>query len=143
MTEPDPTPPPEPIADRPANPTKAIIYVTAEGLPDAYAANDREIELRVTQPDSPVEAVIVVPLAEARSWAADVYAAVTIAYREHTEDPSAMSDFELATMPDPGRVVFHSLAGQWHEPVPSLDDLAVEWGLVDGAGGSSSLGSSG
>lgn len=125
------------------NSTKAIVYVTAEGLPDAYAASHSEIELHVTQPDSAVEAVIVVPLAEARSWAADVYAAVTIAYREATGDPQALSDHELASMPDPGRVVFHSLAGRWHEPVPTLDELAAEWGLGDGASGSSSLDSTG
>ncbi|MFN8038881.1 MAG: hypothetical protein U0Q07_06685 [Acidimicrobiales bacterium] len=130
-------------ADGPGSPTKAIVYVTAEGLPDAWVANQNEIEVRVTQPDSAVEAVIVVPLAEARSWAADVYAAVTIAYREHTGDPSALSDFELAAMPDPGRVVFESLAGRWHEPDPDVTRLRAELGLDDGANGSSSLGSSG
>jgi len=123
----------------PANPTKAIIYVTAEGLPDAYAVSDREIELRVTQPDSPVEAVIVVTLAEARTWAADVYAAVTIAYREHTGDPGALTDFDLAGLPDPGGVVFENLAERWHEQPPTLDDLAAELdGLVDGDDGSGS-----
>jgi len=120
------TPPPQPpAAERPANPTKAIVYITAEGPPDAWVANANEIEVHVTQPESAVEAVIVVPITEARSWAADVYAAVTIAYREHTDDPSAMSDFELANLPDPGRVVFESLTERWHDdaPVPSLDDL--------------------
>lgn len=143
MSEPDPNRPHEPPPDRPASPTKAIVYVTAEGLPDAWVANDSEIEVHVTQPDSAVEAVIVVPLAEARSWAADVYAAVTIAYREHTGDPSALSDYELAAMPDPGRVVFHSLVGQWHQPDPDVLRLRAELGLVDGADGSSPLGSSG
>lgn len=126
-------PPPEPAT---IARSKAIIYVTAEGLPDAWVANANEIEVHVTQPESPVEAVIVVPIAEARAWAADVYAAVTIACREHTGDPSALPDFELATMPDPGRVVFESLANRWHDddPVPSLDDLV-------GGDPSSSLGS--
>ena len=95
------------------NPNKAIIYVTADGVPDAYVANATEIEVRVTPVDSPVEAVIVVPLAEARAWAADVYAAVTIAYREHTDDPHALTDYELAAMPDPGRLVFEHLAERW------------------------------
>lgn len=119
---------------------RAIVYVAAEGLPDAYVANVNEIELRVTQPESAVEAVILVPLAEARSWAADVYAAVTIAYREHTGDPSALSDFELADLPDPGRVVFESLADRWHQPVPSLDQLDAER-RRGGGDPSSSLGS--
>ncbi len=127
----------------PAGPPKAIIYVAAEGLPDAWAANVNEIEVRVTQPESAVEAVIVVPLDEARSWAADVYAAVTIAYREHTGDAGALSDFELAAMPDPGRVVFESLAGRWHQPDPEVLRLRAELGVDDGAGGSSSLGSAG
>ena len=103
----------QPDSAPPANPNKAIIYVTAEGLPDAYVANRNEIELRVTPLDSAVEAVIVVPLNEARSWAADVYSAVTIAYRDHTDDPTALSDYELAAMPDPGRVVFEHLAERW------------------------------
>jgi hypothetical protein len=134
-----PAGPPAPTVTGP----RAIVYVAAEGLPDAWVANEREIELRVTQPESAVEAVILVPLDEARSWAADVYAAVTIAYREHTGDPSALSDFELAAMPDPGRVVFESLADRWHEPDPEVLRLRAELGLDDGAGGSSSLGSTG
>ncbi len=133
MTAPDPA----------SNPTRAIVYVSAEGLPDAWVANEKEVEVRVTQPDSVVEAVIVVPLAEARNWAADVYAAVTIAYREHTGDPSAQSDYELAAMPDPGRVVFESLADRWHEPDSEVLRIRAELGLDDGAGGSSSLGSTG
>ena len=124
-------------------PVKAIVFLTAEGLPDAWVANEREVEVRVTQPDSAVEAVIVVPLAEARSWAADVYAAVTIAYREHTGDPAALSDWELAAMPDPGRVVFESLADRWHQADPEVLRLRAELGLDDGANGSSSLGSTG
>lgn len=124
-------------------PVKAIVFVTAEGLLDAWVANENEVEVRVTQPDSAVEAVIVVPLAEARSWAADVYAAVTIAYREHTGDPHALSDWELAAMPDPGRVVFESLADRWHQPDPEVLQLRAELGLDDGAAGSSSLGSTG
>jgi len=146
MSPTDPTEPPiePPAAAPPAGPStptvtgpRAIVYVAAEGLPDAYVANVNEIELRVTQPESAVEAVILVPLAEARSWAADVYAAVTIAYRDHTGDPSALSDFELAAMPDPGRVVFESLADRWHDdaPVPPLDDR------LGGGDPSSSLGS--
>ena len=140
MSEPDPTAPPEPP---PVGGTKAVVYLTAEGLPDAWAVSDSEIELRVTQPDSPVEAVIVVPLDEARSWGADVYAAVTIAYREHTGDPQAMSDHELASLSDPGRVVFESLAGQWHEPDPEVARLRAELGLDDGPCGSCSSGPSG
>ena len=71
------------------------------------------------------------------------YAAVTIAYREHTGDAGALSDFELANLPDPGRVVFESLADRWHQPDPEVLRLRAELGLDDAAGGSSSLGSTG
>ena len=95
---------------------QATIYVTAEGLPDAEVAyGGHHIELRITGPDSAVEAVIVVPIEDARAWAADVYAAVTIAYRDHTADPQALTDHELAALPDPGRVIFEHLAGTWLE----------------------------
>ena len=97
----------------------------------------------MTQPESAVEAVIIVPLAEARSWAADVYAAVTIAYREATDDPTALTDYELAAMPDPGRVVFEHLAGRWHEPDPEILQLRAELGLDNAGPGCSSLGSTG
>ncbi len=95
---------------------KASIYITAEGLPDAEVAfGGDEIEVRVTPPGSDIEAVIVVGIDEARAWAADIYAAVTIAYREHTADPEALTDHELAALPDPGRVIFLSLADRLHD----------------------------
>lgn len=114
----------------PASTTRAIVFVAAEGLPDAWVVNDREVEVTVTQPDSPVEAVIVVPLDEARAWAADIYAAVTIAHREHTGDPTALTDHDLAALPDPGRVIFHHLLAQ-----------RADVGLDEGGSCSSSSGS--
>lgn len=109
----DTTTPVEPAAADPGDPparTTTILFVTAEGLPDAWV-NGTDIEVNITGYNRPVEATIVVPLAEARAWAADVYAAVTIAYREHTGD--GMSDYELATMPDPGRLILERLAEHW------------------------------
>jgi hypothetical protein len=35
----------------------------------------------------------------AREWAAELFAAVSVAYREVTGDPHAMSDFELQSLP--------------------------------------------
>ncbi len=102
-----PTPPAASVA--PVRTTTAV-FVTAEGLPDAWVNGD-DIEINITGYDGPVEATIVIPLADARAWAADVYAAVTIADREHTGD--GMTDYELATMPDPGRLIFERLAGHW------------------------------
>lgn len=103
MTD-QPTPPAAPVR------TTTALFVTAEGLPDAYVNGD-DIEVNITGYDGPVEATIVVPLADARAWAADLYAAVTIAHREHTGD--GMTDYELATMPDPGRLIFERLASHW------------------------------
>ena len=90
--------------------TTTALFVTAEGLPDAWVNGD-DIEVNITGYDGPVEATIIGPLVDARAWAADLYAAVTIAHREHTGD--GMTDYELATMPDPGRLIFERLAGHW------------------------------
>jgi len=106
MTE-GPTPPAETAA--PVT-TTTIIFVTAEGLPAAWV-NGNDIEVNITGYNRPVEATIVIPLDEARAWAADLYAAITIAHREHTGD--GMTDYELVTMPDPGRLIFERLAGHW------------------------------
>lgn len=92
--------------------TTTVVFVTAEGTPDAWV-NGTDIEVNITGYGRPVEATIVIPLDDARAWAADLYAAVTIAYREHTGDPQAMSDHELAALPDPGRLVFERLAERW------------------------------
>jgi len=90
--------------------TTTVVFVTAEGLPDAWV-NGTDIEVNITGYHRPVEATIVIPLDEARAWAADLYAAVTIAHREHTGD--GMTDYELATMPDPGRLIFERLTDHW------------------------------
>jgi len=91
--------------------TTTVLFVTAEGLPDAWVNGD-DIEINITGYGRPVEATIVIPLDQARAWAADVYAAVTIAYREHTGD--GMTDHELATLPDPGRLIYDRLAEHWN-----------------------------
>jgi hypothetical protein len=44
-------------------------------------------------------ATLVLPMDEARSWAAALFAAVSVAYREATGDPHALSDEELAALP--------------------------------------------
>lgn len=104
---------PDPVtAETPPAKTTTAIFVTAEGTPDAWV-NGSDIEVNITGYGRPTEATIVVPMTEARAWAADLYAAVTIAYREHTGDPEAMSDHELAARPDPGRLVFDRLAERW------------------------------
>jgi hypothetical protein len=44
-------------------------------------------------------ATLVLPIQHAREWAAELFAAVSVAYREITGDPHAMTDFELASLP--------------------------------------------
>ena len=44
-------------------------------------------------------ATLVLPTATAREWAAELFAAVSIAYREVTGDPHALTDDELAALP--------------------------------------------
>lgn len=87
------TPTPAPCPQKSAT----VVFVTAEGTPDAWV-NGTDIEINITGYGRPVEATIVVPLDQAQAWAADVYAAVTIAHREHTSTP--MTDGEPATQPD-------------------------------------------
>jgi hypothetical protein len=44
-------------------------------------------------------ATLVVPVEWAREWAGELFAAVSVAYRELTGDPHALSDDELAALP--------------------------------------------
>ena len=44
---------------------------------------------------------LVLPVEGARAWAGDLFGAVTTAHREATGDPHALSDAELADLPDP------------------------------------------
>jgi hypothetical protein len=44
-------------------------------------------------------ATLVLPIGTAREWAAELFAAVSVAYREATGDPHALTDFELASLP--------------------------------------------
>lgn len=44
-------------------------------------------------------ATLVLPIQHAREWAAELFAAVSVAYREATGDPHALTDSELASLP--------------------------------------------
>ena len=83
----------------PPGANRACVFVTVEGLPDAYR-NGECIEVAITPPLSPVDATIVIPLAEAAAWAAEVYTAVTVAYRDATG-----ADVDLAPVADSGRII--------------------------------------
>lgn len=44
---------------------------------------------------------LVLPVDGARAWAGELFGAVTVAHREATGDPHALTDAELAELPDP------------------------------------------
>ncbi|MGH9282683.1 MAG: hypothetical protein ACRD0S_07070 [Acidimicrobiales bacterium] len=52
--------------------------------------------------DIAVSCELQLPLARARQWAAELFDAIAVAHREATGDPHALSDLEVAFLPDPG-----------------------------------------
>jgi hypothetical protein len=44
-------------------------------------------------------ATLVLPIDAAREWAGELFAAVSVAYREVTGDPHALTDYELQSLP--------------------------------------------
>lgn len=74
-------------------------------------------------------ATLVLPIERAREWAAELFQAVSVAYREITGDPHALSDFELASLPpaneySPGPGVM--LTGDEEAPARARFHVAVE-----------------
>jgi hypothetical protein len=74
-------------------------------------------------------ATLVLPIGQAREWAAELFAAVSVAYREVTGDPHALTDDELqalpladAYQPGPGLIVH----GNDHEPARARFHVEVE-----------------
>jgi len=76
-----------------------------------------------------VLATLVVPVTEARQWAGELFAAVSVAYRELTGDPHALTDSELAALPpadayDPGPGLL--LAGDEASPARARFHVALD-----------------
>jgi hypothetical protein len=74
----------------------------ADTYPEAEATH---LALELSSPG--LVATLVVPTTTARSWAGELYEAVSVAYREATGDPHALTDLELSSLPaadayDPG-----------------------------------------
>jgi hypothetical protein len=62
---------------------------------------------------------LILPTDGARAWAGELFGAVTVAHREATGDPHALTDLELAELPDPNSYEPAStlaLAGTEDEP---------------------------
>lgn len=74
-------------------------------------------------------ATLVLPTEAAREWAAELFAAISVAYRELTGDPHALTDDELAALPpvdsyQPGAGVV--LAGSEASPARARFHVAVD-----------------
>jgi hypothetical protein len=48
-----------------------------------------------------VAVTLAVPIGAARCWAGELFSAISVAYREATGDPHALTDYELASLGDP------------------------------------------
>jgi hypothetical protein len=74
-------------------------------------------------------ATLVLPIGQARQWAGELFAAVSVAYREVTGDPYALTDHELASLPpadayEPGTgLIVH---GDEHAPARARFHVEVE-----------------
>jgi hypothetical protein len=83
--------------------TEAPLAYPALSYPHPETVEQLEVELA----GPGLLATLVLPIADARSWAGELFGAVSVAYREATGDPHALTDFELASLPpadgyDPG-----------------------------------------
>lgn len=68
----------------------------------AWPDPDHHVELLAVELAGPgLLATLTLPINQARSWAAELFSAVSVAYREATGDPHALADYELASLPDP------------------------------------------
>jgi hypothetical protein len=74
-------------------------------------------------------ATLVLPISQAREWAGELFAAVSVAYREVTGDPHALTDHELQSLPPadeynpgPGLIVH----GDEREPARARFHVEVE-----------------
>ncbi|GAC1541224.1 MAG: hypothetical protein NVS3B12_28650 [Acidimicrobiales bacterium] len=77
--------------------TEAPLAYPAVSYPDPGVVEQLEVELA----GPGLLATLVLPIGEARSWAGELFSAVSVAYREATGDPHALTDFDLASLGDP------------------------------------------
>ncbi|MGB3410167.1 MAG: hypothetical protein WBA45_03130 [Microthrixaceae bacterium] len=85
----------------PARPSRVEVHVPVDTADAPYGWTDRNqiiIEAALAD-DGLLE--LTLPLDQAREWAAELFAAVTLAHRETTGDPHALTDEELAGLADP------------------------------------------
>jgi hypothetical protein len=73
--------------------------VDAGEPPLAYARGFDAVDVEVVGPAG--WTMLTLPLAGAREWAGELYAAVSVVHREATGDPHALTDDELAALDEP------------------------------------------
>lgn len=75
--------------------------IDAGDPPLGYANPDDTIDIELALGNGTGFVNLVLPVETARMWASDLFGAVTVAHREATGDPHALTDADLAGMPDP------------------------------------------
>lgn len=103
--------------------------IDAGDPPLGYPNGDDTIDVEIALDNGTGFVNLVLPIDTARMWAADLFGAVTVAHREATGDPHALTDHELAELPDPNGyhpAVTLSLAGTPDEPARMRFTIALE-----------------
>jgi hypothetical protein len=120
-----------PAVPEPAVRAELRIPIDATEAPIAFAdtypdATDLAVEMAGP---AGLLATLVLPISQAREWAGELFQAVSVAYREVTGDPHALTDHELASLPpanayEPGAgLIVH---GDEHEPARARFHVEVE-----------------
>jgi len=97
-----------PTAPTTAGPIELRLPIDGAEAPFAYPDTSGCLALEVALSPGGY-ASLVLPTGDARRWAADAFAAISVAYAEATGDPHALSEEELASLP-PART-YHPGAG--------------------------------
>lgn len=103
--------------------------VDATDPPLGYPNPDDTIDVEVALEGGAGFVNLVLPVDTARMWAGDLFGAVTVAHREATGDPHALTDLERAEMPDPHAyqpASTLSLAGADDEPARMRFTITLE-----------------
>ena len=87
-----------------AVPAELRVGVDAAEMALGYDDGDGRLAVDIALDPAGV-ATLVLDTDQAREWAGGLFAAVSVAYREATGDPHALTDHELACLPDPSRYV--------------------------------------
>lgn len=78
-----------------------IRFPVETAVPPWAHARREVVEVEAVGPGGVV--TLELPIEDARAWSAEVFGVVSRAYREATGDPHALTDAELAELPDPNR----------------------------------------